>query len=125
VSFTTRAGAGLALLAALVAGCGTAAANHSAAPKPTRMPHSQHTSPSMEAAADPAAHSPTPMAHHHRHHRHHHHHAQPVPVVVTPPPPPPPPTMAPPVTVNPIPQGNGGDQDGDNNGGPSDGDGNV
>jgi hypothetical protein len=30
-----------------------------------------------------------------------------------------------PVTVNPIPQGNGGDQDGDNNGGPSDGDGNV
>jgi hypothetical protein len=33
--------------------------------------------------------------------------------------------MAPPVTTNPIPQGNGGDQDGDNNGGPSDGDGNV
>jgi len=27
--------------------------------------------------------------------------------------------------MNPIPQGNGGDQDGDNNGGPSDGDGNV
>ena len=124
MSFTTRAGAGLALLAALVAGCSTAAASHSAAPKPTRMPHSQHASPPMEAAADPAAHSPTPMAHHHRHHRHHHHHhAQPVPVVVTPPPPPP--TMAPPVTVNPIPQGNGGDQDGDNNGGPSDGDGNV
>ena len=124
MSFTTRAGAGLALLAALVAGCTNAAASHSAAPKPTRMPHSQHASPSTEAAADPAAHSPTPMAHHHRHHRHHHHHhAQPVPVVVTPPPPPP--TMAPPVTVNPIPQGNGGDQDGDNNGGPSDGDGNV
>ena len=120
MSFTTRAGAGLALLAALVAGCTNAAASHSAAPKPTRMPHSQHASPPMEAAADPAAHSPTPMAHHHRRH---HHHAQPVPVVVTPPPPPP--TMAPPVTVNPIPQGNGGDQDGDNNGGPSDGDGNV
>jgi hypothetical protein len=33
--------------------------------------------------------------------------------------------MAPPVTANPIPQGNGGDMDGDNNGGPSDGDGNV
>jgi hypothetical protein len=32
--------------------------------------------------------------------------------------------MAPP-TMNPIPQGNGGDQDADNNGGPSDGDGNV
>ena len=124
MSFTTQAGAGLALLAALVAGCGTAAASHSAAPKPTRTPHSQHASPPMEATAGPAAHSPTPMAHHHRHHRHHHHHhAQPVPVVVTPPPPPP--TMAPPVTVNPIPQGNGGDQDGDNNGGPSDGDGNV
>jgi hypothetical protein len=27
--------------------------------------------------------------------------------------------------ANPIPQGNGGDQDGDNNGGPSDGDGNI
>jgi hypothetical protein len=35
-----------------------------------------------------------------------------------------PPTMAPP-PANPIPQGNGGDQDADNNGGPSDGDGNV
>ena len=124
MSLTTRAGAGLALLAALVAGCGTATANHSAAPKPTHMPHSHHASPPMEAAeATPAGHSPTPMAHHHRHH---HHHAQPQ-VVVTPPPPPPPPppTMAPPMTANPIPQGNGGDQDGDNNGGPSDGDGNV
>jgi predicted lipoprotein with Yx(FWY)xxD motif len=44
---------------------------------------------------------------------------------------PPLPTTAPPSTVaptqpaNPIPQGNGGDQDGDNNGGPSDGDGNI
>jgi hypothetical protein len=28
-------------------------------------------------------------------------------------------------TGNPIPQGNGGDQDADNNGGPSDGDGNI
>ena len=125
MSFTTRAGAGLALLAALVAGCGTAAASHSTASKPSRVPHSHHASPPMEAAeASPADHSPTPMAHHHRHH---HHHAQSVPVVVTPPPPPPapPPTMAPPMTANPIPQGNGGDQDGDNNGGPSDGDGNV
>jgi hypothetical protein len=33
--------------------------------------------------------------------------------------------MAPTSAPNPIPQGNGGDQDGDNNGGPSDGDGNV
>jgi hypothetical protein len=31
----------------------------------------------------------------------------------------------PPPPMNPIPQGNGGDQDGDNNGGPSDGDGTV
>jgi hypothetical protein len=31
----------------------------------------------------------------------------------------------PPPPMNHIPQGNGGDQDGDNNGGPSDGDGNV
>jgi hypothetical protein len=28
-------------------------------------------------------------------------------------------------TANPIPQGDGGDQDADNNGGPSDGDGNI
>ncbi len=35
------------------------------------------------------------------------------------------PATAPAQPVNPIPQGNGGDQDGDNNGGPSDGDGNV
>jgi len=33
--------------------------------------------------------------------------------------------MNPRPVMNPIPQGNGGDQDGDNNGGPSDGDGNV
>jgi predicted lipoprotein with Yx(FWY)xxD motif len=36
-----------------------------------------------------------------------------------------PPATAPAQTANPIPQGNGGDQDGDNNGGPSDGDGNI
>ena len=30
-----------------------------------------------------------------------------------------------PASANPIPQGNGGDQDTDNNGGPSDGDGNI
>jgi predicted lipoprotein with Yx(FWY)xxD motif len=38
---------------------------------------------------------------------------------------PPPATVAPKQPANPIPQGNGGDQDGDNNGGPSDGDGNI
>jgi hypothetical protein len=36
-----------------------------------------------------------------------------------------PPTTAPAHSVNPIPQGNGGDGDADNNGGPSDGDGNI
>ena len=36
-----------------------------------------------------------------------------------------PPATAPVHTANPIPQGNGGDQDADNNGGPSDGDGNI
>ena len=35
------------------------------------------------------------------------------------------PTTAPVQSVNPIPQGNGGDSDADNNGGPSDGDGNI
>jgi hypothetical protein len=29
------------------------------------------------------------------------------------------------MNANPIPQGDGGDHDGDNNGGPSDGDGNI
>jgi predicted lipoprotein with Yx(FWY)xxD motif len=38
---------------------------------------------------------------------------------------PPPATVAPKQPANPIPQGNGGDQDADNNGGPSDGDGNI
>jgi hypothetical protein len=66
-----RSAAGVALLAALTAGCSTAVTAHSSAPKPTAT-----------------AHSTTPPA-------------------------------------NPIPQGNGGDQDGDNNGGPSDGDGNI
>jgi hypothetical protein len=36
-----------------------------------------------------------------------------------------PPATMPAQPANPIPQGNGGDQDGDNNGGPSDGDGNI
>ena len=36
-----------------------------------------------------------------------------------------PPATAPAQPANPIPQGNGGDHDGDNNGGPSDGDGNI
>jgi hypothetical protein len=103
-----RSAAGLALLAALTAGCSTAVTAHSTAPKPTATAHS--------AAPKPTATPPSPPA-------------------TTPAAPPaaaPPATMpaAPPATkpaqpANPIPQGNGGDQDGDNNGGPSDGDGNI
>jgi hypothetical protein len=76
----TRPAAGLALLAALIAGCGTAAAAHHAAPKPAAAAHHRQPAPSHAQHSTPA---------------------------------------------NPIPQGNGGDQDPDNNGGPSDGDGNI
>jgi hypothetical protein len=96
MSFTfARPAAGLALLAVLATGCGTAAAAHSAAPTPAAAAHSA---------------TPTPAA------THHHHHARPRHAAVT---------TAPAQTANPIPQGNGGDQDADNNGGPSDGDGNI
>ena len=98
-----RSAAGVALLAALTAGCGTAVTAHSSAPKPTATAHST-TPPARPATTPPAPPATTP----------------PAPPVTTPP--------APPVTTppaNPIPQGNGGDQDADNNGGPSDGDGNI
>jgi hypothetical protein len=98
-----------ALLAALAAGCGSATAGHSAAPKPVAAAHSSAPEPS------PTTHSPAAepvMARHH----HHHHHARHMHAEASTPPAQP---------VNPIPQGNGGDQDGDNNGGPSDGDGNI
>ena len=103
MSFTlARPAAGLALLAVLAAGCGTAAAAHSSAPGPAAGSHS--------AAAKPAT-------------AHHHHHARPMhPAASTPPAAP---ATAPAQPANPIPQGNGGDQDADNNGGPSDGDGNI
>jgi hypothetical protein len=104
-----RSAAGLALLAALTAGCSTAVTAHSTAPKPAATAHSAApkptaTPPSPRAATPPAT---TPAA---------------TPPATTP--------AAPPATkpaqpANPIPQGNGGDQDGDNNGGPSDGDGNI
>jgi len=92
MSFTLiRPVAGLALLAALAAGCSNAvAAQHHAAPKPAASAH--HTSGPAHATVT------TPPAQ---------------------------PTTAPAKTANPIPQGNGGDQDADNNGGPSDGDGNI
>jgi hypothetical protein len=114
-----RSAAGLALLAALTAGCSTAVTAHSTAPKPTATAHSAAPKPTATPPAPPAT---TPAA----------------PPTATPPAPPattpaaPPATTpaAPPATMpaqpaNPIPQGNGGDQDGDNNGGPSDGDGNI
>jgi hypothetical protein len=118
MSFThARPAAGLVLLAALAAGCGTAVTAHHAAPKPAAPAHS-HAAASTPAASAPAA----AMAHHR-----HRHHSRPMHVAVsTPPAPPAPPTTAPPPPPpNPIPQGNGGDQDADNNGGPSDGDGNI
>ncbi len=103
-----RRAAGLALLTALIAGCGAASANHA--------PVAAHTSASPVPTATPLATTPvkaqvptTPAARHH--------HRAPAPAVTTPP--------APPASMNPIPQDNGGDHDADNNGGPSDGDGNV
>jgi len=92
-----RSAAGLALLAALTAGCSTAVAAHSSAPKPTATAHS--AKPSVKHTTEPPA-PPTTQP--------------PAPPATTPAPPP-----------NPIPQGNGGDHDPDNNGGPSDGDGNI
>jgi hypothetical protein len=106
MSFTLiRSVAGLALLAALAAGCGTAAAAHHAAPKPKPAITAPH-----HAAPKPAATA-------------HHHHSRPMHAAVTTPPAAP--ATAPAQTANPIPQRNGGDQDADNNGGPSDGDGNI
>ncbi len=94
MSFTLiRSVAGFALLAALAAGCGTAAA----------APHHHHSRPTHAAVTTPPA-PPTRAA------------------VTTPPAPP---ATAPVQTANPVPQGNGGDQDADNNDGPSDGDGNI
>jgi hypothetical protein len=110
-----RRAAGFAVLAVLAAGCGSAAPGHpAAAAKPAAAVHSP--------APKPTTHSPSPepvMVHHHRHHHHHARHIQAV--VTTPPAPPAPPAPS----MNPIPQGNGGDQDADNNCGPSDGDGDT
>jgi hypothetical protein len=106
-----RWAAGLALLTALIAGCSAASANHapvaahaSASPVPTATQMS--TPVKAQVSTRPAA----------RHHRRRHRRAT-APVVTAPP--------APPASMNPIPQDNGGDHDADNNGGPSDGDGNI
>jgi disulfide bond formation protein DsbB len=60
-----------------------------------------------------AYHAGAPAAAHRHHHAQPMHHAAATPAARA---------TAP---ANPIPQGNGGDQDPDNNGGPSDGDGNI
>jgi hypothetical protein len=105
--------AGLALLTALAAGCSAASAHH--APAAAHKPASP-----ASAATHVATPAQAPVAE--RHAARHFHRAQALP-------PPTPaataPTMNPMPVMNPIPQGNGGDQDGDNNGGPSDGDGNI
>ena len=123
-----QSAAWIALLAALAAGCGTAAASHPAAPP-------RKASPTV-AASHPASRSKVNLAARHPRRRHH---AAPVMSPTTPAPttqapapqptttaPAPPPTTtkpAPPPTTCTIPQGGGGDGDGDNSGGPSDGDG--
>jgi outer membrane biosynthesis protein TonB len=120
-----RSAAGLALLAALTAGCSTAVAAHSSVPKPTATAHSVKPSakpsvkPSVKPPAPPTTPPPAPPT-------------TPPPAPPTTPPPAPPTTQppAPPATMpapppNPIQQGDGGDHDPDNNGGPSDGDGNI
>src|SRR5271165_552458 len=130
MSTLNRSAAGFALLAALAAGCGSVAQTRSGAVHPKLSSPAPATAPAKPAAAKsshPAAHpsrmpssapamppaappAPAPPAV--------------TPTVAPPPPQAPPPAMTPPpAPVNPIPQGNGGDQDGDNNGGPSDGDG--
>jgi len=101
-----RSAAGPALVAALAAGCGTAVAAHHAAPNPAGA--HRHAPAMMHAAAQPAT---------------AHRHARPMHAAATMPAAPR--ATAPANPANPIPQGNGGDQDADNNGGPSDGDGNI
>lgn len=115
-----RWAAGLALLTALAAGCGAASTNHTAVtghasvlPTPTAT---QITTPA-KTPTPTATQMTTPVKTPAVHHRRHHHHRATVPTATTPP--------APPASMNPIPQGNGGDHDADNNGGPIDGDGAI
>ena len=100
-----RWAAGLALLAAVAAGCSTHHPTGGAAPTtPAPVSHSASTAP--KPPATPPKPPATPPTTHHR---------------ATPPPAPPAPTSA-----RPTPPGdNGGDHDADNNGGPDDGDGNI
>ena len=105
-----RWAAGLALLAAVAAGCSSGHPTGTTAPTtPAPVSHSASTPPKPPATpakppAAPAKPSATPPTTHHR---------------ATPPP-------AAPTTARPTPPGdNGGDHDADNNGGPDDGDGNI
>ena len=102
MSFTLAgSAAGLALLAVLAAGCGTAVTAHPAAAKPSAAAHSA---------------APRPTAHHHHHFpagaRCGHYATRSAGRCARP-------------DHQSLPQGNGGDQDADNNGGPTDGDGNI
>ena len=107
----TRSAAGIALLTALAAGCGSAGTTPSQGTQP--KPASPAATATHPAAQAKAAH----VVRRH-HHRRHHHHAAPSVAPTTAP-------ASPPPMANPIPQGNGGDHDADNNGGPSDGDGDI
>ena len=106
-----RWAAGLALLAAVAAGCSAGHPTGTTAPAtPAPVSHSASTAPKPPATpakppATPAKPSATPPTTHHR---------------ATPTPAPPAPTTAPR-----LPDDNGGDHDADNNGGPDDGDGNI
>jgi hypothetical protein len=93
-----RSAAGAALFAVLAAGCGTAVTAQQAAAKPAAA-HPHQSAPMHAVGTMPPA-LPTTTA-------------------------PAAPATAPDSPSNPIPQGNGGDQDPDNNGGPSDGDSNI
>ena len=106
-----RWAAGLALLAAVAAGCSAGHPTGTTAPAtPAPVSHSASTAPKPPATpakppAAPAKPSATPPTTHHR---------------ATPTPAPPAPT-----TAHRLPDDNGGDHDADNNGGPDDGDGNI
>src|SRR5260370_34807855 len=90
---------GGALMLAVVAGCGTAAAPSTDRPPRSDMPSPVRSSPTATASSAST-----------KRHHHHHHRAQPVPVTTTAPATPPlPPSPAP--SSNPIPQNNAGDHD--------------
>ena len=112
-----------ASLAALIAVAALAACGTSPPAHPATTHHAPGTTPTALAIPAPAAThaAPTPAATHSAKPKHKKKHHK-KPAAVAPVTQAPPATQAPP-PVNPMPQGNGGDHDGDNNGGPDDGDG--